>query len=88
MKDRPHDEAMAVLFQQDPVYALEFLNSTLEDGEQGELLIALESGRFRGEDAQVTDSKTDVPSDPSFSSPNIGDFSRCGVVPSRSGGLF
>src|ERR1035437_3071144 len=29
MKDRPHDEAMAELFQQDPVYALEFLNSTL-----------------------------------------------------------
>jgi hypothetical protein len=47
-----------------------------------------ESGRFRGEDAQVTDSKNDVPPDPSFSSPNIGDFSRCGVVPSRSGGLF
>ena len=41
MKDRPHDEAMAEMFKQDPAYALEFLNSTLEDGEQGELLIAL-----------------------------------------------
>jgi len=32
---------MAELFQQDPAYALELLNSILEDGEQGELLIAL-----------------------------------------------
>ena len=29
------------LIKQDPVYALKLLNSTLEDGEQGELLIAL-----------------------------------------------
>ena len=41
MRDRAHDEAMAELFQQDPAYALELLNSILEDGEQGELLIAL-----------------------------------------------
>ncbi|VAY88765.1 conserved hypothetical protein [mine drainage metagenome] len=41
MKDRTHDEAMAELFQEDPAYALELLNSILEDGEQGELLIAL-----------------------------------------------
>jgi len=41
MRDRGHDEAMAELFQQDPAYALELLNSILEDGEQGELLIAL-----------------------------------------------
>ncbi|MGC2162791.1 MAG: addiction module antidote protein [Silvibacterium sp.] len=32
---------MAELFGQDPNYALELLNSILEDGEQGELLIAL-----------------------------------------------
>jgi probable addiction module antidote protein len=32
---------MAELFQQDPAYALALLNSILEDGEQGELLIAL-----------------------------------------------
>jgi probable addiction module antidote protein len=32
---------MAELFQQDPAYALELLNNILEDGEQGELLIAL-----------------------------------------------
>jgi probable addiction module antidote protein len=41
MRDRSHDEAMAELFEQDPAYALELLNSILEDGEQGELLIAL-----------------------------------------------
>lgn len=41
MRDRSHDEAMAELFRQDPAYALELLNSILEDGEQAELLIAL-----------------------------------------------
>lgn len=41
MRDRSHDEAMAEVFQQDPAYALELLDSILEDGEQGELLIAL-----------------------------------------------
>src|ERR1700684_2162568 len=41
MKDRLHDEAMAELFKQDPGYAVELLNGILEDGEQGELLIAL-----------------------------------------------
>src|ERR1035441_1003973 len=41
MKDRTHDEAMAEIFQQDPAYALELLNSIVEDGDQGELLIAL-----------------------------------------------
>jgi probable addiction module antidote protein len=41
MKDRTHDEAMAELFKEDPAYALELLNNILEDGEQGELLIAL-----------------------------------------------
>lgn len=41
MRDRTHDEAMAEMFQENPAYALELLNSILEDGEQGELLIAL-----------------------------------------------
>jgi probable addiction module antidote protein len=41
MKDKPHDEAMAEQFKEDPAYALELLNAILEDGEQGELLIAL-----------------------------------------------
>jgi probable addiction module antidote protein len=40
-KDKAHDEAMAELYQQDPAYAVEMLNSILEDGEQSELLIAL-----------------------------------------------
>ena len=41
MIDRNHDEAMAELFKENSSYALELLNSILEDGEQGELLIAL-----------------------------------------------
>ena len=41
MRDRAHDEAMAELFQKDPAYAVEMLNSILEDGEQSELLIVL-----------------------------------------------
>ena len=32
---------MAEVFKKDPAYAVDFLKSTLEDGEQGELLIAL-----------------------------------------------
>jgi hypothetical protein len=40
-KDRTHDESMAELFNQGPGYTLELRNSILEDGEQGELLIAL-----------------------------------------------
>jgi DNA-binding phage protein len=41
MNDRPNDEAMAEVFRNDPAYAAELLNSILEDGEQGELLIAI-----------------------------------------------
>ena len=41
MRDRAHDDAMADVFRKDPAYAVELLNSILEDGEQGELLIAL-----------------------------------------------
>lgn len=41
MKDRNHDESMAELLKEDPAYALDLLNSILEDGEQGELLIVL-----------------------------------------------
>ncbi len=41
MKDRAHDEAMAMMFREDPEYALQLLNSILEDGDQSELLIVL-----------------------------------------------
>ncbi len=41
MKDRPHDEAMAEVYRLDPAYAVQLLNSILEDGDQGELLITL-----------------------------------------------
>jgi probable addiction module antidote protein len=41
MKDRPHDEAMAELYRQDPRLAVEMLNSVLADGDRAELMIAL-----------------------------------------------
>lgn len=41
MKDRAHDEAMAELFRDDPGYAVQMLNSILEDGDQNERLITL-----------------------------------------------
>lgn len=41
MKDREHDEAMAEMYREDPAYALQLLNSILEDGEQGELMLTL-----------------------------------------------
>lgn len=41
MRDRANDDAMAEVFRKDPTYAVELLNSILEDGDQGELLIAL-----------------------------------------------
>jgi len=40
-RDRSHDEAMAEYFRDNPAYAVELLNAILEDGDQGELLIAL-----------------------------------------------
>lgn len=41
MKDRSHDEAMAELFQEDPAFATEYINSVLADGDQADLMIAL-----------------------------------------------
>ncbi len=41
MRDRPNDDAMADIFRDDPGYAVELMNVILEDGDQGELLIAL-----------------------------------------------
>jgi probable addiction module antidote protein len=41
MKNRMHDEAMAEMLREDPAYAVQLLNSILEDGDQSELLIAL-----------------------------------------------
>jgi probable addiction module antidote protein len=41
MNDRLHDDAMAEVFRKDPAYMVELLNSVLEEGDPGELLIAL-----------------------------------------------
>ncbi|EPJ9936790.1 MULTISPECIES: hypothetical protein [Enterobacteriaceae] len=40
VRARLHDDAMAEAFRKDPAYAVELLNSILEDGDQDELLIA------------------------------------------------
>ena len=39
MKDRSHDEAMAVLFQADPSYAAELLTEVVRDGNADELAV-------------------------------------------------
>ena len=41
MRSRPHDDAMAELYRNDPAFALEVVNGILEDGDQAELLIVL-----------------------------------------------
>jgi probable addiction module antidote protein len=41
MKDRAHDEAMAELFQEDPDFATQYINSILAEGNQEDLMIAL-----------------------------------------------
>jgi probable addiction module antidote protein len=41
MKDRTHDDAMAEVYRKDPAYAMQLLNSILDDGDQSEFLIAL-----------------------------------------------
>jgi probable addiction module antidote protein len=41
MRDRSHDDAMAEVYRDDPAFALQVLNSILEDGDQEELLITL-----------------------------------------------
>lgn len=41
MKDRPHDEAAAEAFRENPAYAVELLNAILKDDEKEELQILL-----------------------------------------------
>ena len=41
MKSRPHDDAMADLYRDDPALALEVINAIPEDGDQWELLTVL-----------------------------------------------
>lgn len=41
MKDRDHDEAMALLFKEDPKLAAATLDAILAEGDQGELLVTL-----------------------------------------------
>lgn len=40
VRDRSHDEAMAEMFKEDPAFAVELVNSILDDGDQDDLQIA------------------------------------------------
>jgi probable addiction module antidote protein len=41
IRDRSHDDDMAEMYRDDPAFALEILNSILEEGDQGELMVTL-----------------------------------------------
>ena len=41
MGSRPHDDAMAELYRNDPALAIDVVNDILENGDQAELLIVL-----------------------------------------------
>jgi len=41
MKSKPHDDAMAELYRNDPALAIDVVNDILKDGDQAELLIVL-----------------------------------------------
>jgi probable addiction module antidote protein len=41
MKDKPHDDAMAELYREDPDFAIATLNAILQDGDQAELMVVL-----------------------------------------------
>jgi probable addiction module antidote protein len=41
MKDKPHDDAMAELYSDDPEFAVAMLNAILLDGDQAELMVMM-----------------------------------------------
>ena len=41
MSTRDHDDAMSELYKNDPIFARQVINTILEEGDQGELLIVL-----------------------------------------------
>ena len=41
LRSRPHDDAMAELYRNDPALAIDVVNDILKDGDQAELLIVL-----------------------------------------------
>lgn len=41
MKDKPHDEAMAELYSEEPDFALATLNAILLGGDQAELMVVV-----------------------------------------------
>jgi probable addiction module antidote protein len=59
---RSHEEATVESFRKDPVFAAEYLNSILEDGDQEELLVALRrlSRAFGGMSKLAQDAELNV----------------------------
>lgn len=51
MKSRPHDEAMAELYRNDPALAIAVLKAILEDGDQADLQITLRQLKQLPDDA-------------------------------------
>ena len=49
MRSRPHDDAMAELFRDDPALALEVINGILADGDHLEAFHAVAGGQADGE---------------------------------------
>ena len=59
---RSHDEATVESFRKDPVFAAEYLNSILKDGDQAELMLALRrmSKAFGGVQKLAQDAELNV----------------------------
>lgn len=64
MKDRPHDDAMASLFREDPALTAATLDAILADGDQEELLVAVRqiNMAFGGTSVSATPCSEDPPS--------------------------
>jgi len=60
MKSKPHDVAMAELYRKKPDLAIEVINSILEDGDQGELLIVLRQLTLAFGGAQAVATQADL----------------------------
>jgi len=59
MKHVTFDDMMAESFRKDPAYAIELLNSILEDGDLGELRIALrQMDKAFGEEGETVDAQS------------------------------
>jgi DNA-binding phage protein len=54
MKDKPHDEAMAELYREEPDFAIATLNAVVLGGDQAELMVVLRQMTTVFGDVQAT----------------------------------